>query len=84
MAESCWPDSEGVKLHRNDEENDMNHVQALRALSELIIPRAVLAITSEPNKEWHLFCAETLQKAKSGEITYLKAIEEMDAKEAEK
>jgi hypothetical protein len=56
--------------------------QALRALSELIIPRAVLAIASEPNKEWHLFCAETLQKAQRGEIMYRKAIEEMDAKEA--
>lgn len=56
--------------------------QAVRNLSEIIIHRAVLAIVLEPGREWHLFCAETLQKAKSGEITYLKAIEEMDAKEA--
>lgn len=54
--------------------------EAFRALSELIISRSVLAVISESNKEWHLFCAETLQKAKSGEITYLKAVDELDAK----
>lgn len=60
----------------------MNHEQALHALSELIISRSILAVVSELDKEWHLFCAEMLQKAKSGEITYQKAVEEMDANDA--
>lgn len=54
--------------------------KTLRALADLIINASRTDIP-QVDREWHLRCAETLQKAQRGGITYLEAAEEMEAKE---
>jgi hypothetical protein len=57
----------------------MNKEQALRALADLVISYANRTDIPQADREGHLRCAETLQKAQRGEMTCLEAAEEMDA-----
>lgn len=62
----------------------MNHAKSLRALAGLIISYAGREDIPQADRETHLRCAETLRRAQHGEITYLEAADDMDAKEAAK
>ncbi len=74
MADGYWPDREAA----------MNHEQAINALADLIMSYAIRDDIPQEERQGHLFCAETLRRARRGEITYSEAVEEMDAKEAVK
>lgn len=56
--------------------------QAFRALADLIISYANRTGIPQADREGHLRCAETLQKAQRGEITWQQAVEKMEVNEA--
>lgn len=63
----------------------MNHSdQALRALADLIMLYVGRDDIPQTDREGYLCCAETLQKAQRGEITWQQAVERMETNEAAK
>jgi hypothetical protein len=57
----------------------MNHEQAINALANLIMSYANRDDIPQEERGRHLFCVETLRRARRGEITYLEAANAMEA-----